>query len=172
MDKYIQDPEVIRDGDMKTYKMVWIRSLVEIRVLELLKNIEIYQRVVEEIDVIDPSMDTNHNGFLGLRVESIYPKHQPCFGERCLLEISKGWEYYLRPLRTREERTVTPHEPEKIRDHSHILFDLINYRWTSEFNHSPRISKKVRGTDREDIKRKSLSKFKSIWILKPKSHLF
>ena len=36
MDKYIQDLcEVIRDGDMEnTYKMVWIRSLVETCVLE------------------------------------------------------------------------------------------------------------------------------------------
>lgn len=36
MDKYIQDLcEAIRDGDMEnTYKMVWIRSLVETCVLE------------------------------------------------------------------------------------------------------------------------------------------
>ena len=36
MDKYIQDLcEVIRDGDMEnTYKIVWIRSLVETCVLE------------------------------------------------------------------------------------------------------------------------------------------
>ena len=74
----------------------------------------------------------------------------------------------------KRNRTVTPHEPEKIRDHSHVLFDLINYRWTQkleEFNHSPRISKKVRGTDREEIKRKSLSKFKKYLDLENPHHI-
>lgn len=43
-----------------------------------------------------------------------------------------------------------------------IIFDTINYRWTQileGFNHSPRISKKVRVIDVEEIKRKPLSKF-------------
>ncbi len=53
--------------------------------------------------------------------------------------------------------------PELIKEYSDILFELINYRWTQkleEFNHSPRISKKVLGTDRERVRRGSLSKFR------------
>jgi len=44
-----------------------------------------------------------------------------------------------------------------------IVFDTINYRWTSileGFNHSPRISKKVKVIDLEEVKRKPLGKFK------------
>ncbi len=43
------------------------------------------------------------------------------------------------------------------------LFDLINYRWgmiLETFNTSPRINKKVKIIDEQDIKRSSLSKFK------------
>ena len=50
-----------------------------------------------------------------------------------------------------------------VEEYSDILFELINYRWTQkleEFNHSPRISKKVLGTDRERVKRNNLSKFR------------
>lgn len=44
-----------------------------------------------------------------------------------------------------------------------IVFDTINYRWTSileSFNHSPRISKKVKVIDLEEVKRKPLGKFR------------
>lgn len=43
------------------------------------------------------------------------------------------------------------------------LFDIINYRWgliLEKFNNSPRINKKVKIIDEQEIKRKSLSKFK------------
>lgn len=43
------------------------------------------------------------------------------------------------------------------------LFDLINYRWgliLETFNSSPRINKKVKIIDEQDVKRNSLSKFK------------
>lgn len=49
-----------------------------------------------------------------------------------------------------------------VRNNADILFELINYRWVQElekYNSSPRISKKVNGTNREDIKRGSLRKF-------------
>jgi len=52
---------------------------------------------------------------------------------------------------------------EVIRDYSDILFDLINFRWTQIlelFNSShPRISKKIKVTDRGGVERSSLSKF-------------
>ncbi|CAM4503982.1 5-methylcytosine-specific restriction endonuclease McrA [Paenibacillus endophyticus] len=43
-----------------------------------------------------------------------------------------------------------------------IVFDAINYRWTQmleNFNHSPRLSKKVRIIDEDQVRRKSLGKF-------------
>ena len=59
--------------------------------------------------------------------------------------------------------TINVRYPELIKEYSDILFELINYRWTQkleEFNHSPRISRKVLGTDRERVRRGSLSKFR------------
>ena len=50
-----------------------------------------------------------------------------------------------------------------LKDNSEDLFDLINYRWgmiLETFNSSPRINKKVKIMDQEDIKRSSLNKFK------------
>lgn len=212
MDKYIQDLcEVIRDGDMEnTYKMVWIRSLVETCVLEpssktihfdsLSKKIfgyywnqtiyfdleqspnpqkrpEIYQRVVEELGRYRSKYGYQPQWFS--RVENRV--NIPVKNISTVLVKDVCWRfpkvgnitYDLYKL-DRRNRTVTPHEPQKIRDHSHILFDLINYRWTQkleEFNHSPRISKKVRGTDREDINRKSLSKFKKYLDLENPNHI-
>lgn len=53
--------------------------------------------------------------------------------------------------------------PNLIREHSKILFQLINYRWSQkleDLNNAPRISQKVRGVDRDqEPKRKSLKKF-------------
>ncbi|MDM5283804.1 HNH endonuclease domain-containing protein [Peribacillus frigoritolerans] len=50
----------------------------------------------------------------------------------------------------------------KIKQFSDILFTEINYRWTQMlegFNYSPRISRKVRAIDDNNIKRASLKKF-------------
>ena len=74
----------------------------------------------------------------------------------------------------RRNRTVRPHRPDLIHEYSDILFDLINYRWTQkleEFNSSPRISKKVKGTDREKIRRKSLTKFRKYLDLENPDHI-
>ncbi|MEH6944136.1 hypothetical protein [Bacillus sp. JJ722] len=49
-----------------------------------------------------------------------------------------------------------------IKEYSDILFTVINYRWTQMlegFNYSPRISRKVRAIDENNIKRASLKKF-------------
>lgn len=55
------------------------------------------------------------------------------------------------------------HQPKLIKDHSKILFQLINYKWSQkleDLNNAPRISQKVRGVDRDqEPKRKSLKKF-------------
>ena len=56
------------------------------------------------------------------------------------------------------------HQPDIIKHHSKLLFQLINYRWSQkleDLNNAPRISQKVRGVDRDqEPKRKSLKKFK------------
>ena len=70
--------------------------------------------------------------------------------------------------------TIQVHHPEILKEYSDILFELINYRWSQQlekFNSSPRISKKVNGTDRENIKRKSLSKFKSYLDIESPHHV-
>ena len=73
-----------------------------------------------------------------------------------------------------QNRQLAIHQPELIRQHSDVLFDLINYRWTQkleEFNHSPRISKKVKGTDRESMTRSSLAKFKTYLDIENPNHI-
>lgn len=50
----------------------------------------------------------------------------------------------------------------QLKDNSLIVFDAINYRWTQmleNFNHSPRISKKIKIIDEDNIRRKPLNKF-------------
>ena len=58
-----------------------------------------------------------------------------------------------------------PYNPQLIKEHADILFQLINYRWTQkleDIDGSPRIAKKIRGVDREETpKRASLTKFKT-----------
>ena len=66
------------------------------------------------------------------------------------------------------------HQPKILNDYSEILFELINYRWIQQlekFNSSPRISKKVNGTDREDVKRGNLSRFKTYLDIENPNHL-
>ena len=62
-------------------------------------------------------------------------------------------------------RILRVRHPQLIREHSDILFQLINYRWTQkleDIDGSPRIAKKIRGVDREETpKRASLTKFKT-----------
>ena len=73
-----------------------------------------------------------------------------------------------------KSRTIILHQTDLIREYANVLFDVINYRWTQkleEFNHSPRISQKVRGTDRENIRRKSLAKFRKYRDLENPDHV-
>lgn len=76
----------------------------------------------------------------------------------------------------KKNRTLLIKEPDIFRKYADILFELINYRWTQkleDFNSSPRISKKVRGTDREEIKRGNLSKFKKyLYLENPERRCF
>jgi 5-methylcytosine-specific restriction endonuclease McrA len=62
----------------------------------------------------------------------------------------------------------------QLKEHSLIVFDAINYRWTQmleNFNHSPRISKKVKIIDEENIRRKPLSKFSTYLDVENPEHV-
>lgn len=62
-----------------------------------------------------------------------------------------------------DELNVKVYDIETIKDFSDLLFEVINYKWAQmleTYNSSPRISKKIKVTDRGGVKRKSLSKFK------------
>lgn len=197
MEPYItQLCEIIRNTDMNnTYKMVWIRSIVETCVLNPEKETihfddlspkifgyywnqsiffnleqgrnpnkrpEIHQMVLEQVNRYreeqgsQPVFFSKISDCIAIPVSKISSvlKKDVCH------RFQKSNEIYEL---NRESRTIRPHQPDLIRDYSDVLFDLINYRWTQEleaFNTSPRISKKVKGTDRESIRRKPLTKFR------------
>lgn len=77
------------------------------------------------------------------------------------LEVG-GKEYDLYEL-DKKERTILVKNPHILKEYSDILFEVINYRWVQileTYNSSPRISKKIKITDRGGIRRKPLGKFK------------
>ena len=69
-------------------------------------------------------------------------------------------------LCNRKERFLKIAKPELIKEYSDLLYQLINYRWSQkleDLNRSPRISKKVRGVDKENKpKRKTLKPFHNL----------
>lgn len=77
------------------------------------------------------------------------------------LEVG-GKEYELYEL-DKKDRTIRVKNPHILKEYSDILFEVINYRWVQileTYNSSPRISKKIKITDRGGIRRKPLGKFK------------
>ena len=71
----------------------------------------------------------------------------------------------------KKNRKIKIKNPNVIRINSDILFELVNYRWVQElekYNSSPRISKKIKITDRGGIRRKQLGKFKKYLSLTDK----
>ena len=63
-----------------------------------------------------------------------------------------------------KNRIVRPYRPDLIHDHFELLTDVISYRWVQfleGFDESPKISRKVRGTDQKNIKRDT--KLKNFW---------
>ena len=60
-----------------------------------------------------------------------------------------------------------------LKNNSEDLFDLINYRWgliLETFNSSPRINKKVKIIDEQDVRRNSLRKFKKYLDIENPNH--
>ncbi|MBL12321.1 MAG: HNH endonuclease [Rhodospirillaceae bacterium] len=196
MDPYITHlTTVIRNTDMNnTYKMVWIRSIVETCVLNpfieiipfdelapkifgyywnqtiffdleqgpnLRKRPKIHQIVLEQVNRYRKTYGLQPIFFskVGDKVEIPVSKISSILKTDVCHRFQKSDEIYDLD---RDNRTIRPHQPDLIRKYSDVLFDLINYRWTQElerFNSSPRISQKIKGTDQENIRRKSLARF-------------
>lgn len=73
-------------------------------------------------------------------------------------EIDGVYEYQQKA----DSLYITVDNLKQLKDYSLIVFDAINYKWVQmleNFNHSPRISKKVKIIDEENVRRKPLSKF-------------
>tara|TARA_B100002052_G_scaffold253812_1_gene243052 strand:+ start:451 stop:1374 length:924 start_codon:yes stop_codon:yes gene_type:complete len=201
MEKYIKDlTTIIRDCNMEnTYKMSWVRSLVELSVKHPqkkhihfndlsplifkyywnqtlffnlnqgpnpLKKPEIHQIVLEEIDKYQknfgykPEFYTRVQDRINIDIEKISKTLEKDVSHR-FLKVGKK-EYPIYEL-DRKNLCLKLHHPELLKEYSDILFELINYKWVQKLeklNSSPRISKKVNGTDRENIKRGNLSRFK------------
>lgn len=143
------------------------------------KRPEIHQIVVEEIERYQQRYGFKPEWFSKIehlinvpvtRISNVLNK-DVCWR---FLKVADG-TYNIYEL-DRKNRTISVLHPELLRKHADTLFDLINYRWTQkleDFNHVPRVSKKVQGTDRERIRRGSLSKFRKYLDLEnPKRECF
>ena len=129
------------------------------------KRPEIHQIVLEEIERYRLSNDNQPKYFSKVRSIDI-----PVTKISNILKKDVSWRFLLLNKTEssfyeldKKNKTITVKYPHIIKEYSDILFELINYRWTQkleEFNHSPRISKKVLGTDRERVRRNNLSKFR------------
>ena len=212
MDQYIKDlTYVIQNGEMEnTYKMVWIRSIVETCLLDPnvqeiqfdhlsklifgyywnqtiyfdleqspnpLKRPVIYQIVKEEISEYRHKNGNQPVWFSGAENSVSIPvsKISTILSKDVCWRFPKvgkeNFDLYDLDIKS---RTIILHQTDLIREYANVLFDVINYRWTQkleEFNHSPRISQKVRGTDRENIRRKSLAKFRKYPNLENPDHV-
>ena len=212
MNKYIKDiTTIIRDCSMdNTYKMSWIRSIVEYSsknpstkkiyfddLSQLIfkyywnqtiffnleqgsnpnKKPEVYQLVVNEIEKYQKTNNNQPIFFnriknkINIDVKRISKILKQDVSWRFQDVGKKKYDIYKLNL---DELSLEILHPELIIDYSDILFELINYRWTQQlekFNSSPRISKKVNGTDREDIKRGGLSKFKKYLDMENPDHI-
>ena len=200
MDDYLKElTNIISNGSMEnTYKMSWIRSIVEICEKQKKRTIhfdelsplifkyywnqsiffnlqqgpsikrkpKIQQLVEKQIRKYKSKHGTQPITFIKVEDKVKIPvkqistvlKQDVC--KRFLILDKKVFNTYKYDL---EKRTINILKPELINEYSDILYQLINYRWTQKLEDtdgSPRISKKVRGVDRENTpKRKTLKPF-------------
>lgn len=129
------------------------------------KRPEIHQIVLEEINQYQFNNDNQPKYFSKVRDVKV-----PVTKISNILKKDVSWRFLLLNKTEssvyeldKKNKTITIKHPQLIKEYADILFELINYRWTQkleEFNHSPRISKKVLGTDRERVRRNNLSKFR------------
>lgn len=130
------------------------------------KRPEIHQIVLKEIDRYQQIYGSKPEWFSKIedRIDVPVDRISNVLNKDVCWRFSKvGKETYNIYDLSRKNRTISVLYPELIYKHADTLFELINYRWAQkleEFNHAPRISKKVLGTDRERIRRKSLKEFR------------
>ena len=134
----------------------------------------ICQIVKNEIDKhakLKPILFTRIENRIEIPVKKVSDVLSKDVSHRFLTIGSRNFEIY-----ELKGRTINVLEPEVFRKYSDILFELINYRWAQKLedcNSSPRISKKVRGTDRGKIERGNLSKFKQyLYLENPERRCF
>jgi len=112
---------------------------------------QIVQNEIDNHAKLKPVLFTRIENQIEIPVKKVSDVLSRDVSHRFLKIGSKNFEIY-----ELEDRTINVLEPEVFRKYSDILFELVNYRWTQkleECNSSPRISKKVRGADREKINR-------------------
>jgi 5-methylcytosine-specific restriction endonuclease McrA len=105
-----------------------------------------------EFERVEKKIDLDIKFLNGLLAENV--SHR-------FLKIS-GKEYLLYDL-DNKNKTIKVFNPSILKEYSDVLFEVINYRWVQileTYNSSPRISKKIKITDRGGVKRKPLGKFK------------
>lgn len=204
MTEYIKDLiYVIQNCKMEnTYKMAWIRAIVEICVLKSSVKVIHFDELAPKIfgyywnqrfyfDLIQsPNLNKQPEiqQYVDQSIQSYRSKYgnQPVFFSRVeqkvnvpirkismtlkqdvcwrFLGVNTQYEFKLYKL-DKDNLTIEIPNAKEVADYSSVLFDLINYRWTQkleEFNSSPRISKKVKGIDQENVKRSPLTKFKKL----------
>tara|TARA_B100000886_G_scaffold206168_1_gene142470 strand:+ start:519 stop:1451 length:933 start_codon:yes stop_codon:yes gene_type:complete len=206
--------DLINNGSMdNTYKMSWIRSIVEtceknpkkkIHFNDLSKLIFKYywnqciffnlnqshnrKKKPEIIQIVEKSIEDyqslkrSQKKITFLKVEkdikipvtkiSSVLKKDVC--ERFLNLGNQTYKIYDYDLTKRE---IVVFKPEVLKTYSDILYNAINYRWTQELetmDGSPRISKKIKGVDRDQLPRRgNLRKFREfIEIENPKRKCF
>ena len=201
MDPYLKKTlDLINYGSMdNTYKMSWIRSIVEFcektpkkkvhfdQLSRLIfkyywnqciffnlnqshnrnKKPEIIQIVEKSIREYQSSRGFKKETFLRVESKIDIPvtkissvlKKDVC--KRFLNlggKVNKIYDYDL------SNREIEISNPEVLKTYSEILYNSINYRWTQELetmDGSPRISKKIKGVDRDQFpKRGNLNKFR------------
>ena len=212
MHEYIRDlAYIIKNGEMEnTYKMAWVRSIVEHCVInpdkpqihfdELSKRVfgnywdqliffkleqspnpykkpEICQIVLDQIRKYQSHFGFKPEWFSKIEHKVLVPQSKIS----TVLSKDVCWRFLRVSGNTfdiyhldKARKIIEVRRPDLINQYSDVLFELINYRWSQkleEFNHSPRITKKVRGTDREQIRRSNLSKFKRYIDLENPKHL-
>lgn len=213
IDPYIKDlTRVIQNTSMTTtYKMVWIRSIIEIcksdRNLKTIhfdqiseKAFEFYWNQTIFFNLAQGSNPNQHPVIYQIVADEI-KKYQDVFGhqpklyskvrDQVQIPVAKitfelgryvsqkfplvsGKKYKIYDLDLKS-KTIRPYRPDLIHDHFELLSDIISYRWVQfleGFNNAPRISKKMKATDQQNVKRDTqLRKFWQYLDLENPDHI-
>ena len=120
---------------------------------------QIVYSAIEKFSAKKPQLFTRCESQINIPIKQISDTLKKDVSHRFLK--CNGANYPLYDL-DRGGRILFFNAPDVIRSHADVLFELINYRWVQkleECNSSPRISKKVKGSEQENIRRGNLKKF-------------